>query len=505
MTYFSYPFAETKLGREIFPRHNNTYVDVLQRNDPKPPFYYRWGFTAEYPAFPARPLSEWSLMQSRECKSALEKGSLYVIDVQKLNERPAHLRRKFRGIAGQLPRSEAGAGQLDETVPISACRKGFTEGSSQNVGSLKTQTSPLEQVPSSNIYNSHLETLSSPTESERSSSPENLDDPVALDSLDRSPEIQLLRENEQLSGRAVDNLDWKTESLALDDLAAALTERGQKWRAMTEGMKEMLRESQNREEDFRVANAKQAARIEELEKSISENASAALQNTNLTSGMEYVLGELGRTKALNDELSENIRKHAVQMAEYEQLRERVQILESQLAEKTKEVEDTKAALNTLAQASNSRSGKAPVRQGLPPIQATNSLPANPSVKDITGASSFQPIDPPEKNVPRASCSRPVSGPVKETPTFGESSTLAAIRRVAEETEKFLKTKGGRLSGSDADMAKDRRSFEKSRESERASNATSSFGQGSSERKHRIELEHRADIKRSRSEMRELGW
>jgi hypothetical protein len=478
---------------------------VLQRSDPKLPIYYRWGFTAEYPAFPAKPLSEWSLMQSRECKSALEEGSLYVVEVQKLNETPAHRRRRSRGIAGDLPRSDAGEALLDEPVPVSARRKEFTEGSSHTAGILKAQTSLFEQVPSSNIHKPHLETLRSPTESERFSSPEDLDDLVALDSIDQSPETQLLRENEQLGGRAVDSLDWKTESLALDDLAAALIERAQKWRFMTEGMKEILGESKNREDDLRTANTKQAARIEELEKLISENTPAALQNTNLTSGMEYVLSELGRTKALNDELTENVRKNAVQMAEYEQLRERVQILESQLAEKTKEVEDTKAALNTLAQASNSRSVKAPIRQSLPPSQATNSLLANSSVKKLIGASSFQPINPPVKNAPRDSHSQPVSGHVKEIPKVGESSALAAVRRVAQQTDEFLKTKGGRLSVSDADVGKDRRNFEKSRDSEGTLNATPSSGQGSSKRKHRIELEHRGDIKRSKSEMRELGW
>jgi hypothetical protein len=51
----------------------------------------------------------------------------------------------------------------------------------------------------------------------------------------------------------------------------ALTERLQKWRAMTNATKEMLMENNNRENNLRAEYAKQSTRI-------SENVSAALRN-----------------------------------------------------------------------------------------------------------------------------------------------------------------------------------------------------------------------------------
>jgi phosphoglycerate-specific signal transduction histidine kinase len=68
--------------------------------------------------------------------------------------------------------------------------------------------------------------------------------------------------------------------------------------------------------------------------------------------MEYILGELGRIKAINEDLKTTIKKQEDDARDNNWLRERNQVLERHLAEKTAEVDPMKAALNTLAQASS---------------------------------------------------------------------------------------------------------------------------------------------------------
>jgi hypothetical protein len=98
------------------------------------------------------------------------------------------------------------------------------------------------------------------------------------------------------------------EHSGLDDLVIQLTDRAREWREMSQELKR----SKQREEDLRATNVEQTTRIDELEKTISENATAASENhqdPNLKSGMEYILGELGRIKAENEELKATIKKH----------------------------------------------------------------------------------------------------------------------------------------------------------------------------------------------------
>jgi chromosome segregation ATPase len=103
-------------------------------------------------------------------------------------------------------------------------------------------------------------------------------------------------------------LKHAAEDSGLDDLVIQLTDRARKWREMSQELKR----SKQREEDLRATNVEQTTRIDELEKTISENttaASEAHQDPNLKSGMEFILGELGRIKAENKDLKATIKKH----------------------------------------------------------------------------------------------------------------------------------------------------------------------------------------------------
>jgi hypothetical protein len=142
-----------------------------------------------------------------------------------------------------------------------------------------------------------------------------------------------------------------SDDSGLDELVLQLSERAQQWKGLTQELKR----SKQREEDLRATNAEQTTRIDEVEKTLNDRATAASMNhqdPNLKFGMEYILGELGRTKAINEELKGTIKRLEDEARDNNWLRERNQVLERQLAEKTAEVDTTKEALNTLAGASS---------------------------------------------------------------------------------------------------------------------------------------------------------
>jgi hypothetical protein len=70
-----------------------------------------------------------------------------------------------------------------------------------------------------------------------------------------------------------------------------------------------LNQSKQRE-DLRATIAEKTTRIDELEQTVSYHAKVASENhrdPNLKSGIEYMLGELGRIKAINEELKNAIK------------------------------------------------------------------------------------------------------------------------------------------------------------------------------------------------------
>jgi hypothetical protein len=72
------------LDRDIKRRYKNVYIDVL-KSDVDAPNYYEWHFSLEYPAFPPRAISNWTVNQIKECNNALESGALYVVDIKGQN------------------------------------------------------------------------------------------------------------------------------------------------------------------------------------------------------------------------------------------------------------------------------------------------------------------------------------------------------------------------------------------------------------------------------------
>lgn len=105
-----------------------------------------------------------------------------------------------------------------------------------------------------------------------------------------------------------DSLKSNVEDPGLDDIVMQLRERSRQWKELTRDLKQ----SKQREEDLRATIAEKTTRIDELEKTVSDHAKAASENhqdSNLKSGMEYILGELGRIKAINEELKNTIKKH----------------------------------------------------------------------------------------------------------------------------------------------------------------------------------------------------
>lgn len=91
-------------GRSIHRRHDTVYIDAL-KSDTESPNLYKWEFTPEYPAFPGRSISNWSLSQIRECNTALAAGDLYVVDLKKKNGQRPEPRRRTEEFSWDAPRS----------------------------------------------------------------------------------------------------------------------------------------------------------------------------------------------------------------------------------------------------------------------------------------------------------------------------------------------------------------------------------------------------------------
>ena len=152
---------------------------------------------------------------------------------------------------------------------------------------------------------------------------------LVLYSPEDSPVTENAIGNPTAHGKVTPAFQGSAEDSGLDDLVTKLKQRAEQWKELTKELKR----SQQRERDLRVTNAEQAARISELEEK---------------SGVEYILLELGRAQAMNEELKATIRKYKDDARDSEWLLQRNQVLEKQLAEKTAELDATKRAVQTPA-------------------------------------------------------------------------------------------------------------------------------------------------------------
>ncbi|KAE9382055.1 hypothetical protein N431DRAFT_16834 [Stipitochalara longipes BDJ] len=210
----------------------------------------------------------------------------------------------------------------------------------------------------------HSETSSSAPE------PSRLEEtpPIVLKSPENSPIEEDMR-NESDLRKSTSTLQGSSEDPGLDDLVTQLKERAQQWKELTR----QLERSKQREQDLQASNTEQVARIAELEKK---------------SGVEYILLELGRTRAINEELKATIKNYEDEARDNNWLRERNQFLERKLAEKTAEVDATKHALKTLAEASSHSKSSRGAHHSAVPAASSQSRPLrDPNLSAIPAASS----------------------------------------------------------------------------------------------------------------------
>lgn len=69
--------AESVIGKKI-DRSRTSKFNVLL-DDPKPPHFYKWVFSKEYPQWPTDGISKWRPGQLSDCEAALEFGQLKAV------------------------------------------------------------------------------------------------------------------------------------------------------------------------------------------------------------------------------------------------------------------------------------------------------------------------------------------------------------------------------------------------------------------------------------------
>ncbi|KAG9238694.1 hypothetical protein BJ875DRAFT_492298 [Amylocarpus encephaloides] len=90
-------------------------IKFSTQSRPQHPYYYKWVFTSEYPAFPDiyGGVSRWSVAQVEECRLALESGKLRVGSTMSVSEFSVD---KSAGIVAELPTQSPNA--VSKPVPL---------------------------------------------------------------------------------------------------------------------------------------------------------------------------------------------------------------------------------------------------------------------------------------------------------------------------------------------------------------------------------------------------